>query len=161
MGRDALKASPLLRPLFQFTRPRGARHLLYLFSGHHVVSIHTPAWGATLRVIKIGRWKSSFNSHARVGRDHLLYLFSGHHVVSIHTPAWGATEFNRSYTGSFVGFNSHARVGRDIDVSGFLLVSVVSIHTPAWGATIRSGGIPIKSVFQFTRPRGARRRAQG
>ena len=54
------------------------------------VSIHAPAWGATL-----------------TDGGHLMSI-----LVSIHAPAWGATR-PTSATGSARRFNSRARVGRD------------------------------------------------
>mgnify|MGYP001089122416 FL=1 len=57
--------------VFQFTRPRGARRLTMFAGIDSIVSIHTPAWGAT-----------SIGAKSREVRN-----------VSIHTPAWGATTF--------------------------------------------------------------------
>ena len=56
--------------VFQFTHPRGVRHALLQL--HHMgkgVSIHAPAWGATL-----------IDGARPIA-----------HAVSIHAPAWGAT----------------------------------------------------------------------
>ena len=55
-------------------------------------------------------------------------------LVSIHAPAWGATR------------RVHAHGGR----------RPVSIHAPAWGATSSLRLVPGISMFQSTRPRGAR-----
>jgi len=77
------------------------------------VSIHAPAWGATL---------------ARC-------LEQQAYDVSIHAPAWGATSLHGRRTKQAIGFNPRARVGRDLpDICSIL------IHT----------------MFQSTRPRGAR-----
>ena len=48
VGRDVFPAQPLCRHLFQSTRPRGARRAVKLPDSGRVVSIHAPAWGATL-----------------------------------------------------------------------------------------------------------------
>ena len=57
-------------------------------------------------------------------------------MVSIHAPAWGATTMASFLAGS----------------------ASVSIHAPAWGATLtRPPVLPVSSLFQSTRPRGARR----
>ena len=71
MGRDFLAVrSPRPRCLFQSTRPHGARpHTRQYVRAGRCVSIHAPAWGATL-------------SKQVTGRQSL---------VSIHAPAWGAT----------------------------------------------------------------------
>ena len=55
---------------FQSTHPRGVRHGILIGLGHiALVSIHAPAWGATL----------------------FLDQPSARRGVSIHAPAWGAT----------------------------------------------------------------------
>ena len=142
---------------FQFTRPRGARQwLLRKAFQDDVVSIHAPARGATF------------------GRS-LATLVA---AVSIHAPARGATavptplplsrlfQFTRPrgarpilpLTFSLVtGFNSRAREGRDTVVQHVLSAQSVSIHAPARGATLLQRPIFAHPVFQFTRPRGARR----
>ena len=105
-----------------------------------VISIHTPAWGATRGIIsirlivifqstlprgerllytKLRRYKTIFQSTLPRGER----LFdqeddTGDNTISIHTPAWGATwviEFERCD-------------------------KPISIHTPAWGATVQAFG---------------------
>ncbi len=143
---------------FQSARPRGARReVLNGLVVDGVVSIRTPAWGATRPPVP-ARWPLP---------------------VSIRTPAWGATcgtaqavthfalfqsarprgarqrslaslsgvsQFQsarpRGARRAFLArkrlplsFNPHARVGRDDLVQGAARVIVVSIRTPAWGAT--------------------------
>ncbi len=57
-------------------------------------------------------------------------------------------------------FNSRARVGRDArEIRTSPRMLLVSIHAPAWGATAAARKEGRREVFQFTRPRGARRRA--
>jgi len=78
------------------------------------VSIHAPAWGATASP-DYGRWTSvCFNPRARMGRD--------------YPRLWAV--------GKACRFNPRARMGRDhlptLSVGFFLQVS---IHAPAWGAT--------------------------
>ncbi|GBC63954.1 hypothetical protein DENIS_4954 [Desulfonema ishimotonii] len=77
------------------------------------VSIHAPAWGATLRAWKKGATVCCFNPRARMGRDPVGLFGSG------------AREC----------FNPRARMGRDIPISRYKCVGKVSIHAPAWGAT--------------------------
>ena len=100
-----------------------------------VISIHAPAWGATLadrlpcRVLwhfnpraRVGRDKSfdrrfpplrDFNPRARVGRDDDERKGQSVCGISIHAPAWGAT-FSHSATSMLNSdFNPRARVGRD------------------------------------------------
>ena len=167
--------------VFQSTRPRGARQRLKLLRPRHrIVSIHAPAWGATISTTQSSTTPSRFNPRARVGRDAtgtilrvLDAMFQSTRprgarrlrrpeigrvrVVSIHAPAWGATRHGARD-------NAHR---------------VVSIHAPAWGATTtrwwrsptvlsfnprarvgRDGLFPglraRQDAFQSTRPRGAR-----
>ncbi len=85
-----------------------------------MVSIHAPAWGATM-----GNPKPAGAT-----------LF-----VSIHAPAWGATAFAIAYSPDPFGFNPRSRVGSDILRSKPVLKREVSIHAPAWGATYILGGL--------------------
>ena len=144
---------------FQSTRPRGAR--LFDHSAPHVdrwVSIHAPAWGATVWSMTIFPVVCCFNPRARVGRDQGRVgqraaarvsihapawgatLRATHapqgRLVSIHAPAWGATPCPPRYAGATARFNPRARVGRDRRrLQGRRTGRQVSIHAPAWGAT--------------------------
>ena len=81
---------------------------------YEIVSIHAPAWGATISSDQVGKGTSCFNSRARMGRDARHDGDRGKAIyVSIHAPAWGATRTPRL-----------PRQDED-----------VSIHAPAWGAT--------------------------
>ena len=166
---------------FQSTRPRGARRRGFQHTScyrcfnprarvgrdvdHRTLLTDVVGFNPRARVGRDPRpcpqisCQSGFNPRARVGRDLLKIVFftqcqvkfqstrprgarrrcsvchmeTGH--VSIHAPAWGATAFARFC------FSPRS----------------VSIHAPAWGATrVKSSG-PVKlSLFQSTRPRGAR-----
>src|SRR5690606_9600223 len=123
--------------MFQSTRPRGARPATPgPWEWRERVSIHAPAWGATL-VVPLPLLKRQ---------------------VSIHAPAWGATAGAAASASTPTSFNPRARVGRDSNrptpasiVGRFQstrprgarlgqlhqagMGTVVSIHAPAWGAT--------------------------
>ncbi len=76
VGRDIMLIWPTARTSFQSTRPRGARPTMDRRSFRaHQVSIHAPAWGATV--------------YRRAPPD-----VRGN--VSIHAPAWGATYDDRT-----------------------------------------------------------------
>ena len=147
---------------FQSTRPRGARQSNMDGSGERWhVSIHAPAWGATLGFQLLTFPRASFNPRARVGRDNVspfsLFQPWGFNprarvgrdkerlsagvagIVSIHAPAWGATIGPRPYSSQ----------------------SRVSIHAPAWGATNYDVYRLNPTLFQSTRPRGARHHPKG
>ena len=167
--------------LFQSTRPRGARprcagrlRAVPCFNprarvGRDTwpvatnpegwdVSIHAPAWGATLSMVMVSPPCARFNPRARVGRDSSRRKTFGESRmfqstrprgarlrlaktdftrlrVSIHAPAWGAT---RVFAQDADGLH-------------------VSIHAPAWGATLLLTDMLELPLFQSTRPRGARR----
>src|SRR5947209_7822881 len=100
--------------LFQSTLPRGERqHPLIDAICLLDVSIHAPAWGATLGMDCKAYLLTGFNPRSRVGSDILFNALAKKRGVSIHAPAWGAT----------AGFDQRDK--------SFL----VSIHAPAWGAT--------------------------
>ena len=122
------------------------------------VSIHAPAWGATV-VIMGGAYRSyRFNPRTRVGCDNGLHsyfrscagfnprtrvgcdpLFSLNSIytdsVSIHAPAWGATCPKSPYHARGLCFNPRTRVGGDLCFTPIAPNRLVSIHAPAWGAT--------------------------
>ena len=124
--------------MFQSTHPRGVRPLGQVARDlGGLVSIHAPAWGATL-----------------TDEQHAALI-----EVSIHAPAWGATKQDAAFAlkaefqsthprgvrhGSryveylrYLGFNPRTRVGCDASLNGSRLRSLVSIHAPAWGATLQ------------------------
>ncbi len=79
---------------FQSTRPRGARPEPAFGNPSRIpVSIHAPAWGATVLGIGKKRIFRCFNPRARVGRDRL----------------W------TSASTILMRFNPRARVGRDVE----------------------------------------------
>ncbi len=159
----------------------GATHKLLLPGRSPGVSIHAPAWGATL-ITALRRFSGDgFNPRARVGRDKKL-LDSGLIPldVSIHAPAWGATRDAAQVCPSIVRFQStRPRGARRVANAASRIKLHVSIHAPAWGATLlgkllsrrrrcfnpraRVGRdlvstlpVPRSTMFQSTRPRGAR-----
>ena len=125
--------------------------------GAKQVSIHAPAWGATLRGVE-GGVKVRFQfTRPRGARPQVVSEQDAGFTVSIHAPAWGATlrgveggvkvrfQFTRPRGARpqprracphAVRFNSRARVGRDAPAHGRRRPrEQVSIHAPAWGAT--------------------------
>ena len=129
---------------------------LSLCSG--IVSIHAPAWGATLEHFQ-GRAINSFQStHPRgvrlLGEKHgyLDNQFQSTHPrgvrrcaaaykthpseVSIHAPAWGATSKDTAVLeGQLVSIHAPAW-GATGTIYALTHILEVSIHAPAWGATV-------------------------
>ena len=79
---------------------------------------------------------AGFNPRAHVGRDFSSTPKNVLRKVSIHAPTWGATK------GEYL-------------LIGYI---AVSIHAPTWGATRGNPRSSMTSLFQSTRPRGARPR---
>ena len=170
--------------LFQFTRPRGARLPRAQLGGHLVEFQFTRPRGARPMATVVACAADGFNSRAHGGRDGSVTSPSSTSArfqftrprgarhnpdgsltnpkhVSIHAPTGGAT-------GLSVGivllrrFNSRAHGGRDLGEPPPENEDVVSIHAPTGGATscVPPACGP-RAVFQFTRPRGARRVQDG
>ena len=140
VGCDNSKATRRSRNCrFQSTHPRGVRlDPVPAVPDAAVVSIHAPAWGATLDLPQL----------------------RGLLRVSIHAPAWGATQTagrplhnhdafqsthprgvrhqkNVRHDDTSSRFNPRTRVGCDFFLAVVLVAEeVVSIHAPAWGATV-------------------------
>ena len=79
--------------LFQSTPPRGGRLAeIFVCFCRTQVSIHAPAWGATLAILHLGLSRR-VSIHAPAWGATSLHrdLHSALRPVSIHAPAWGAT----------------------------------------------------------------------
>ena len=108
---------PDRRSRFQSTHPRGVR-LVAQGKGHVLghVSIHAPAWGATVRDACLGAsLLVSIHAPAWGATCPRLIFNVSDECVSIHAPAWGATQELRSPCGSRSRFQStHPRGVRRI-----------------------------------------------
>jgi len=131
-GRDAAGKQPLPRPMFQSTRPRGARPMGR--EDLHGASCFNPrARGGRDHTVCNTRYFSSFQSTRPRGARHAGYFHLKRSQVSIHAPAGGATH-NDQQPKSSRRFNPRARGGRD------------ALYVQTWW----------QKWFQSTRPRGAR-----
>ncbi len=134
-GRDSFTPRAAISPvLFQSTRPRGARR----------------------RRPKCPPIYVCFNPRAHAGRDPNLSHTCSFSCVSIHAPTRGATSAP-NLRGLNERFNPRAHAGRDRGLVLFLTRRTVSIHAPMRGATLFTVKKSTRTVFQSTRPRGARR----
>ena len=127
--------------MFQFTLPHGERLVVLDDEGvGNKVSIHAPAWGATVRAEARG---------AAVD-------------VSIHAPAWGATRAAlRAVTCGVFQFTL-PRGERPCASWRMLTGQSVSIHAPAWGATALQGSpLPDPRRFKSRSRVGSDRRPRG
>ena len=124
-----------LQKWFQFTHPRGVRHPFedLLFSTDEFQFTH-PRGVRPIR--NLDTWiKGEFQfTHPR-----------GVRLCTLKTAL------------AVVSFNSRTRVGCDLQKWKEISQSDVSIHAPAWGATcLKKTPSRLRSVFQFTHPRGVR-----
>ena len=161
VGRDSLnafscKAYPSFNP-----RAHVGRDTPYavLGCGTHHVSIHAPTWGATSFILSSTSLRILFQStrprgarqecceaafeklqfqstRPRGARQFIGFWPWCKRPVSIHAPTWGAT----------LALYGNAQERKQ-----------VSIHAPTWGATASCSVLNANTLFQSTRPRGARR----
>ena len=102
-----------------------------------VISIHAPAWGATVDKGGVAP-VHSISIHAPAwGATKVLFKICLGLDISIHAPAWGATTRRWGRLETYGDFNPRSRMGSDgvykyVDSPDF-----ISIHAPAWGATRR------------------------
>ena len=127
-------------------------------SEDNLVSIHAPAWGATLICSAASPTYPGFNPRTRMGCDQTACLLYAITIgVSIHAPAWGAT--NRFDTGQSLDVfqSTHPHGVRQKVVLRRPRTPQVSIHAPAWGATLSFFLLEVSYKFQSTHPHGVRR----
>jgi len=157
-GRDVKRDRPHFEAgAFQSTRPHGARQGRGgEGQGHHRVSIHAPARGATGPMEPNRVRFRGFNPRARTGRD-MSRLSNSYSTEFQSTRPHGARR--AATAGSTTApprFNPRARTGRDRLAAQSLLPRSVSIHAPARGATMFTPATRSPELFQSTRPHGAR-----
>ena len=133
--------SQITSPMFQSTRPQGARCKPLGFSNESsIVSIHAPTRGAikSMRLIKTSNcaFQSTRPQGARFDATEGVPL---HDRVSIHAPTRGAMILTWVEYGHLPSrFNPRAHKGRDvISQHLFAVLESVSIHAPTRGAIRR------------------------
>ena len=100
-----------------------------------VVSIHAPAWGATRNRPLYERALSGFNPRPRVGGD-MLGTSSLRDIICFNPrPRVGGDILQAQRGISVMSFNPRPRVGGDDTPKVVSDTLNVSIHAPAWGAT--------------------------
>ena len=123
------------------------------------VSIHAPAWGATVADSPCGPRRSMFQStHPRGVRRDLAPVIVQQHPVSIHAPAWGATPQRQLYLSPRHWFQStHPRgvrraAGRQTRHEGIRFNPRTRVGCDYQPASFRVQA----EAFQSTHPRGVR-----
>ena len=124
-----------------------------------VVSIHAPAWGATLGYGGKMGFQQSFNPRTRVGCDVMVAVSPLMMVVFQSTHPRGVRRKSRQLWSSVQVFQStHPRGVRPVHAVHAAPHGPVSIHAPAWGATtLLETAVCGALMFQSTHPRGVRR----
>ena len=160
-GRD-LRREVIHRDCGRFNpRAREGRDRAYWVNhDRYQVSIHAPARGATLGeegLIEPAEVSIHAPARGATGKNRVnTYL----KVVSIHAPARGATSFGYGVGSSVMSFNPRAREGRDLTLP--TLISKLSLFQSTRPRGARRFQIICRInyiLFQSTRPRGARLRS--
>ncbi len=113
-GRPATKIKKWLAKVFQSTPPRGGRRVTeYQDRGTLHVSIHAPAWGATVFAIPFWRLFFRFNPRPRVGGDAEIQALRAYLYRFNPRPRVGGDEYQRIYNKMVGSFNPRPRVGGD------------------------------------------------
>ena len=121
------------------------------------VSIHAPAWGATVPCSPPQRRRMFQSTLPRGERRSIGEHVTGPALVSIHAPAWGATS-GGNVSVVTVAVSIHAPAWGATDCGSVPPINfTVSIHAPAWGATQAKKHLVQLLKFQSTLPRGERR----
>ena len=159
MGRDRNNQQVNLKVLtFQSTRPRGARHPINeRMEVQNGVSIHAPAWGATVSHDSLA-CSISVSIHAPAWgatlelRDTELW-----HLVSIHAPAWGATPpYPLNVAGMRLFQSTRPRGARLGKINNYHDIDKFQSTRPRGARRAMASGYQRSGQFQSTRPRGAR-----
>ena len=103
------------------------------------ISIHAPAWGATVGLVN-DTITLRISIHAPAWGATLLGAVEKYGKgISIHAPAWGATTSFRTSVLLNCKFQStHLREVRLQNIRQDIGEKSISIHAPAWGATMNN-----------------------
>ena len=156
MGRDLNRQRRVTMITFQSTRPHGARpdeciripagegfnpraRMGRDFCGQRLfhfrhVSIHAPAWGATLYIAYPDNPVQFQSTRPHGARPSLSTTYGATVWFQSTRPHGARLRFGIQLPRSD-SFNPRARMGRDFGVIAPRSTIAVSIHAPAWGAT--------------------------
>ncbi len=134
--RPIRRSCGMLAHQFQSTHPHGVRpQRNHPLTPEQSISIHAPAWGATLTSPAPAKPSTDFNPRTRMGCDKTR---------------------NRSKA-EIQYFNPRTRMGCDYYDKYYTLYTFdISIHAPAWGATTSTQTASAGFEFQSTHPHGVR-----
>ena len=122
-----------------------------------IISIHAPAWGATLIPLAVCSSSPFQSTHPRGVRPASIQSLETSAAISIHAPAWGATCTGDETLRLDADFNPRTRVGCDVGFPGVLTEKYLFQSTHPRGVRqIDAHGFWRSSGFQSTHPRGVR-----
>ncbi len=126
-------------------------------SAHDRVSIHAPAWGATV-LQPNNRVHTDVSIHAPAwGATYGTEAWEKLWDVSIHAPAWGATNNTFINAQQVCKFQSTRPRGARRSRVNFLYINIQFQSTRPRGARLATSWLyALLKMFQSTRPRGAR-----
>ena len=145
--------------VFQSTHPRGVRRDVRPGCPRgRRVSIHAPAWGATILLLRTSLVDLGFNPRTRVGCDTRTLKSRSRCRWFQSTHPRGVRRRGDRQCHSLASFQStHPRGVRLLMHKSGQWLASVSIHAPAWGATASSRRRTARPCgFQSTHPRGVR-----
>ena len=150
------------RRMFQFTHPRGVR--LTVWTPARVFAEFQFTHPRGVRQRNIGKESNTelFQfTHPRGVRHQAGQDCGRCSIVSIHAPTRGADGYWGRISLYRLSFNSRTHAGCDAMQDKIEDTNKVSIHAPTRGATRCRTKSRIPTRFQFTHPRGVRRRTSG
>ena len=136
VGSDARPVRPpALRSCFDPRSRVGSDDVGIRRSQSLVVSIHAPAWGATIALVVQLGIAIGFDPRSRVGSDAALPSSLSAQTSFDPRSRVGSDHAYRASEPRSAGFDPRSRVGSDNPRRQALQRFDVSIHAPAWGAT--------------------------
>ena len=113
------------------------------------ISIHAPAWGATKRRSQAPLWFADFNPRTRMGCDRICVLSAILQPQFQSTHPHGVRPQPARINSGRIGISIHAPAwGATDEIAAKMRAYRISIHAPAWGATLQIRGC-INTLHDF------------
>jgi hypothetical protein len=132
-GRPGSTGGKRLHPRFQSTPRMGGTDWIDMGAYLTGVSIHAPAWGATILTCHRAPDRGGFNPRPRMGGDPFFHLVFTSQVVFQSTPPHGGRPNNMDANTMLTPFQSTPRMGGDMETHEVKLTFVEFQSTPPHG----------------------------